>query len=36
MNDLVFVMSNLKLRNKQKSKSSVFEFDDIQSDDEWI
>ena len=36
MNDLVYVMYNLKLKNKQIRKTVVLSFDDIQSDDEWI
>lgn len=36
MNDLVFVMCNLKLRNKQATRNPMFDFDDIHSDDEWI
>ncbi|KAF7835801.1 uncharacterized protein G2W53_010660 [Senna tora] len=35
MNALVYVMSNLKLRNKEK-RSHVSSFDDMHSDDEWI
>lgn len=36
MNDLVYVMYNLKLSNKQIRKTVALPFDDIQSDDEWI
>jgi len=36
MNDLVYVMYNLKLSNKQIRKTVDLPFDDIQSDDEWI
>ncbi|KAK4263377.1 hypothetical protein QN277_028795 [Acacia crassicarpa] len=36
MNDLAFVMCNLKLTRKQKSRSFNYDFDDICSDDEWI
>ncbi|XP_052181647.1 uncharacterized protein LOC127794517 [Diospyros lotus] len=37
MNDLVFVMYNLKLRNKQFIKDEVsFGVDELSSDDEWI
>ncbi|KAF7832439.1 zf-BED domain-containing protein/DUF659 domain-containing protein/Dimer_Tnp_hAT domain-containing protein [Senna tora] len=35
MNALVYVKSNLKLRNKEK-RSHVSSFDDMHSDDEWI
>jgi len=36
MNDLVYVMYNLKLKNKQIRKIVDLPFDDIESDDEWI
>ena len=36
MNDLVFVMNNLKLKSKQNRKSIALPFDEIESDDEWI
>lgn len=36
MNDLVYVMYNLKLKNKQVKRGPIIPFDDIQSDDEWI
>ena len=36
MNDLAFVMCNLKLTRKQKSKAFNYDFDDIYPDDEWI
>jgi len=34
MNDLVYVMYNLKLKNKQIRKVVALPFDDIESDDE--
>ncbi|KAL2342465.1 hypothetical protein Fmac_003750 [Flemingia macrophylla] len=36
MNDLVYVMYNLKLKSKVIRKAITLPFDDIQSDDEWI
>ena len=36
MNDLAFVMCNLKLTRKKNSKHVNYDFDDIESDDEWI
>jgi len=36
MNDLVYVMYNLKLKNRQIRKTVDLPFDDIESDDEWI
>jgi len=36
MNDLVYVIYNLKLRNKQIRKSVAIPFDDIESDNERI
>ncbi|KAH1034436.1 hypothetical protein GYH30_054730 [Glycine max] len=36
MNDLVYVICNLKLKNKQNRKSIALPFDEIESDDEWI
>ena len=36
MNDLVYVMYNSKLRNKQIRRSIALPFEDIQSDNEWI
>jgi len=36
MNDLVYVMYHLKLRNKQIRNSFAFPFDDIESNNEWI
>ncbi|KAK4259784.1 hypothetical protein QN277_006079 [Acacia crassicarpa] len=36
MNDLAFVMCNLKLTRKQKSRAFNYDYDDICSDDEWI
>jgi len=36
MNDLVYVMYNLKLKSKQIRKIVALSFDDIESDDEWI
>jgi len=36
MNDLVYVMYNLKLKSRQIRKSVAPPFDDIESDDEWI
>nr|KYP32749.1 hypothetical protein KK1_046477 [Cajanus cajan] len=36
MNDLVYVMYNLKLKSKVIRKTITLPFDDIQSDDEWI
>ena len=35
MNDLVYVMYNLKLKSKQNRKSIALPFDEIESDDEW-
>jgi len=34
MNELVYVMYNLKLKNKQIKKIVVLPFDDIESEDE--
>ena len=36
MNDLVYVMYNLKLKSKKKKKSIALPFDEIESNDEWI
>ena len=36
MNDLTYVMCNLKLTSKKKSRSFEHDFDEIHSDDEWI
>ena len=36
MNDLVYVMYNLKLKSKQNRKSIALPFDEIESDNEWI
>ena len=36
MNDLVYVMYNLKLKSRQVRKTVTLPFDDIHSDDEWI
>ncbi|XP_006596862.1 uncharacterized protein [Glycine max] len=36
MNDLVYVMYNLKLKNIQTRKMVALPFEDIESDDEWI
>jgi len=36
MNNLVYVMYNLKLKNKQIRKTVDLLFDDIVFDDEWI
>ncbi|GJU34571.1 hypothetical protein Tco_1182925 [Tanacetum coccineum] len=38
MNDLVYVMYNLKLirREERKQKEEDFYFEDVDSDDEWI
>jgi len=36
MNDLVYLMYNLKLKSRQIQKIVVLPFDDIESDDEWI
>ncbi|KAJ1383181.1 Ribonuclease H-like superfamily [Sesbania bispinosa] len=36
MNDLVYVMYNLKLKSKQVKKNLVIPFDELHSDDEWI
>ncbi|XLS89544.1 hypothetical protein HN51_065552, partial [Arachis hypogaea] len=36
MNDLVYVMYNLKLKGKQIRKTPELEFDAVHSDDEWI
>uniref|UniRef100_A0A0R0LAU2 Uncharacterized protein n=2 Tax=Glycine subgen. Soja TaxID=1462606 RepID=A0A0R0LAU2_SOYBN len=37
MNDLVYVIYNLKLKSKQNKKKSIaLPFDEIESDDEWI
>ena len=37
MNDLVFVMYNLKLKDRQVKKSiEMDDFEDVPSDDEWI
>ncbi|KAG6538247.1 hypothetical protein ZIOFF_003360 [Zingiber officinale] len=36
MNDLVFVMSNMKMINRKSKKEELFTIDDLSSDDEWI
>ncbi|KAK7379807.1 hypothetical protein VNO78_34329 [Psophocarpus tetragonolobus] len=36
MNDLVYVMYNLKLKSKQTKKTMTLPFEEIESDDEWI
>ena len=39
MNDLVFVMYNLKLRQRHANRQAIMNpicLDDIQSDDEWV
>ncbi|KAK7411803.1 hypothetical protein VNO78_03244 [Psophocarpus tetragonolobus] len=36
MNDLVYVMYNLKLKSKQIKKTMTLPFEEIESDDEWI
>jgi len=36
MNNLVYVMYNLKLKDRQIRKTVDFLFDDIEFDDEWI
>ena len=36
MNDLVYVMYNLKLKSRQIRTTITLPFDDIESDDEWI
>jgi len=36
MNDFVYVMYNLKLKNKQIRKIVILPFDNIEFDDEWI
>ena len=39
MNDLVFVMYNLKLRERQRQRQRVIEeipFENLPSDDEWV
>ena len=36
MNDLVYVMYNLKLKSKQNRKNIPLPFDEIEFDDEWI
>jgi len=36
MNDLVYVMYNLKFKSRQIQKTVALPFDDIESDDEWI
>ena len=36
MNDLALVVCNLKLTRKKNSKPVNYDFDDIESDDEWI
>ncbi|XP_020203984.2 uncharacterized protein LOC109789440 [Cajanus cajan] len=36
MNDLVYVMYNLKLKSKQVKRNLVIPFDELHSDDEWI
>ena len=36
MNDLVYVMYNLKLKSKKNWKSIALPLDEIESDDEWI
>lgn len=36
MNDLVFVMCNLKLVSKQMNRTTIFYYDDIHLNDEWI
>lgn len=36
MNDLVYVMYNLKLKSRENRKIVALPFEDIHSDDEWI
>ena len=36
MNDLVYVMYNLKLKSRQTRKTVALAFEDMESDDEWI
>ena len=36
MNDLVYVMYNLKLKSRQTRKTIALPFEDMESDDEWI
>ncbi|RZB42462.1 hypothetical protein D0Y65_053162 [Glycine soja] len=36
MNDLVYVMYNLKLKSRQTRKTVALPFEDMESDDEWI
>ncbi|KAL5141500.1 hypothetical protein HKD37_09G024839 [Glycine soja] len=36
MNDLVYVMYNLKLKSRQTRKTVAIPFEDMESDDEWI
>jgi len=36
MNDLVYVMYNLKLKSRQIRKNVALSFEDMESDDEWI
>ncbi|KAH1148002.1 hypothetical protein GYH30_042913 [Glycine max] len=36
MNDLIYVMYNLKLKGKQNRKTIALPFDEIESDNEWI
>ena len=36
MNDLVYVMQNLKLKSRQARKTIALPFEDMESDDEWI
>lgn len=36
MNDLVYVMYNLKLKSRQTRKNIALPFEDMKSDDEWI
>lgn len=36
INDLVYVMYNLKLKSRQIRKNVALSFEDMESDDEWI
>ena len=36
MNDLVYVMYNLKLKSRQTRKNVALPVEDMKSDDEWI
>ena len=36
MNDLVYVMYNLKLKSRQTRKTVALPFEDMEFDDEWI